>query len=162
MTPRQLLVFLSLIVALMAAGAVAGRVAAPSLARANYVVQVAEHYVREKGAAAESSGESLQTRAVRVLGLSGDAIVEQAREVQGQFRVGAPIFGAWCGLAAGLTIAASMRRKRRIEYDTHPARCLACARCFEVCPVEHRRRGTIGDPTQIRPINPTRLGRNQT
>ena len=153
MTPRQLLVFLSLVVASMAAGATAGRVAAPSLARANYVVLVAEHYVREKGALAESPQESLQTRAIRVLGLAPDVLLEQAREVQARFRVGAPIFGAWCGLAAGLTIAASLRRKRRIEYDTHPARCLACARCFEVCPVEHRRRGTSGDQTtRIRPI----------
>jgi ferredoxin len=152
MTPRQLLASLSLIVALMAAGAVAGRVAAPSLARANYVVLVADHYVREKGAAAESPQESLQTRAIRVLGLTPDVLIEQARATQAQFRIGAPIFGAWCGLAAGLTVAASLRRKRRIEYDTHPARCQACARCFEVCPVEHKYRGAFGPQAAVRPI----------
>ena len=132
--------FLALVVGLVAVGAVAGRIAAPALARGDYVVQAAERVWLEESTGIEDEEQTLQSTAVRIQGVPLQMLFGDAAAVRAKFRVGATLFGAWCGLVAALKIASVLAQRRRRDYVTDPAHCLSCARCFLSCPVEHQRR----------------------
>jgi ferredoxin len=132
------------VVALPIAGACVGRVAAPALARMNYIVKVAEHVWNE-----EQNGpgeeEDIFVTAFRATGMPAAQIYAQADEIRGRFARGAMWFGLWCGLVAGAHIAASFARRRRSEYEPDPMECFACGRCFLACPIERKRVRRLGE-----------------
>jgi len=123
--------------------------AAPALARGHYMVQVAERVWLEESRGLEE--RTLQSEAFRATGLPPETAYRQAAEVQASFRWGAPVFGAWCGLVAAMTILRQVARRRRWEYEAGQADCLACARCYMACPVEHERLGLIAGETAAPP-----------
>jgi NAD-dependent dihydropyrimidine dehydrogenase PreA subunit len=144
------LLILSLIIALPATGAVLGRLAAPALARMNYIVKVAEHVWRDKNkpkteAPAEATPgkkvkEDDEVKAFRATGLPPAQLYAQAHEVRQRFNVASAWFGAWCGLVTALKIAQLLNWRRQREYATDPSHCLACARCYDACPVDRTRK----------------------
>lgn len=134
---KRALTILLLLIALPSVGAWCGRLAAPALARQNYIVQVAERVWRaeQEKPGAEHEHEDDRLTAFRATGLPAARIYEQAREIQSRFRLGGALFGLWCGLVAALKIASLLAWRRGALYDADPSRCLACARCFASCPV---------------------------
>jgi ferredoxin len=126
-----------LIVSLALLGALWGRLAAPALSRTHYAVQAAERVWLE-----ESQGltdRTLQSKATRTQGIPAEKVYARAHAVQRRFRLGATLFGLWCGLAAALRIVRILSERRRREAVADRAHCLACGRCFLACPVEHQR-----------------------
>lgn len=138
-------VILVLIVAFPLFGALAGRLAAPELARLNYIVRLATNVRQSDLHPAEEKPTRLMTpeekdvKAFKTTGMPSALLYTQAAEVRHQFAVGSAWFGAWCGLIAALKIASLLKWRRRAEYDADPADCLACARCYKYCPVERER-----------------------
>ncbi len=76
-------------------------------------------------------------------GRSSDELYAQVDSLRGRFRIGASLVGVWMGVVIGSKLITFGIRRRRQEYTADPGACLACARCFEDCPVELKRRGVI-------------------
>lgn len=81
--------------------------------------------------------------AFRATGESPDALLARAATVQSQFALGSTLVGAYLGLVLSAKLIRHALPRRHTSYDANAANCLACARCFERCPVEHERRGLI-------------------
>ena len=116
-------------------GAALGCLAGPTLARMDYIVQVAERVWLEQSTGLEE--RTLQSEAFYATNTPSANLFEQAREIRVAFRRGTAWFGLWCGLVAALTIVSALSPRRRREFLADPGECLACARCYEACPVEH-------------------------
>jgi len=134
---RRLVIGAVLLVALPCLGALAGRFAAPALARTDYSVQVARRLGMEESLHLKE--HTLQSAAWRATGQPFSLVFERAREVQDRFRWGAALFGLWCGLVVAMKVLTVFFPRRRKEYEAHPAFCVACGRCYLSCPVEHKR-----------------------
>lgn len=140
---------LLILIGLPALGALTGRLAAPALARFDYVVRVAEHVradeLRPKAEGTEEASPKAkaeadkEVKAFKSTGLPVASIYEQAAETRDWFAVGSVWLGLFCGLVAALKILNSLVWRRQREYDADPAHCLACARCYLACPVERER-----------------------
>jgi polyferredoxin len=76
-------------------------------------------------------------------GDSSDELFAQARGVQHRFRLASAGVGAWMGLVICWKLIAYTIRRSRKDYTADPGTCLACARCFDSCPVELKRKGII-------------------
>ena len=74
----------------------------------------------------------------------------QAASIQKRFAVGSAIFGAWIGLVLGVKLIGLSIRRKRTDYEPDRGNCVACARCFESCPNEWVRRGSI--PAMPNPV----------
>ena len=148
---RSWQILLILIIALPALGAVAGRLAAPGLARFNYLVRLAGHvrqdelktqHAEQNALPSPTVGKTaadLEVKAFKTTGLPPASLYAQAQEVRRKFATGATWFGVWCGLIAAIKIITMLGWRRQREYDADPAHCLACARCYLACPVERER-----------------------
>ena len=128
---------LVMMVLLPAAGALIGGVAGPSMARTNYTVRVARRIKVEEERKLED--RTLESEAFREADGSVASLYERARDVQGRFRIGGVLFGAWCGVVLGLRFFVINREERRTIYDINQFRCVACTRCYLSCPREHLR-----------------------
>lgn len=141
---RRLRIGLVLLALLPCAGAAAGWLAGPALARTDYTVQVAERLYREESLRLKD--QTLQTEAFHVLGGNAALLFSQARETRERFRVGSALFGLWCGLAVAIKVFTIFFRRRRKEYEADQAHCVACGRCYLTCPIERLR---LGMPVDI-------------
>lgn len=89
------------------------------------------------------SAPSAALEAFLASGQTSDAIQTVAANLRHQFHIGATLVGLWMGLVISAKIIALSTRRNRADYTADPGTCLACARCFEDCPVELQRRGVI-------------------
>jgi ferredoxin len=134
---HRFVIFLVLLVALPLLGALLGRWAGPSISRIDYSVQVAERlYLEERDGLAE---RTLQTEAYRAQGYPFSFIYERATRQRRNFVLGSTILGVWLGLVIAMKIGTTYFSGKRDIYEADYAYCLACARCFEACPIEHKR-----------------------
>jgi len=145
---RRLVIGAVLLVALPCLGALAGRFAAPALARTDYSVQVARRLGMEESRLLKD--RTLQSAAYRATGQPFSLVLDRAREVERRFRWGAALFGLWCGLVVAMKVLTVFFPRRRKEYEAHPAFCVACGRCYLSCPVEHKqlKRMNAGEVSQ--------------
>jgi NAD-dependent dihydropyrimidine dehydrogenase PreA subunit len=131
-------------------GGLAGRFAAPALARTHDTVRTA-HLVRktpETPTLAQQDRIDAFARGRRTRA----ELFAQADAVERRFDTGATILGVWCGLVLGFAVFGLHRTRRRELYEIDDASCVSCARCFRACPNERRRRaGTEPDPTGAQP-----------
>mgnify|MGYP005848920579 FL=1 len=124
--------------ALVGVFALVGYATSNAMSRVDFTVRLAERVrLEETGAVRDATDEST---AFRNTGQSVAQLYAQAASVQRRFAIGTPIFGAWIGLAIGGKLLAIALRRRHIGYTAEPGACVACARCFTTCPVEHERR----------------------
>jgi NAD-dependent dihydropyrimidine dehydrogenase PreA subunit len=128
-----------LILLLPAALAALGYFAGPALSRMNATVALADQVLSDKTTSDEDRSNELQ--AFYGTAKPGDDLVlaAEARRIEERFRVGAALFGFWCGLVAALKIAGAARVRRRTIYQIDHGTCVACGRCFMSCPKEHER-----------------------
>ena len=132
------MIFILLILVLPFIGWMIGWSAGPWLARANYIVQVAERVWQEETAGLEE--RTLQSDAFRLTGgIPAETLFSQALEIRDQFRTGAAWLGLWIGLVAALKIISILRTREGTEYEADRALCVACGRCYLACPVERER-----------------------
>ena len=67
---------------------------------------------------------------------------------------GAWWMGAFVGGVAGLKLVRLSVRRKREFHEIDRARCVSCGRCFQYCPVEHRRRKEQGAKGGGAPVPP--------
>ena len=132
---RKLLWLLPL---LLVAGAAAGWLAGPALARVHDTVRLAQSI--RAAAAAGGSPADFEYEAFQAHDGAPAALFAEETRILGRFRRGGALFGAWCGLVLALRLAGSARLARRTTYEIDPAACVSCARCFLSCPREILRR----------------------
>jgi NAD-dependent dihydropyrimidine dehydrogenase PreA subunit len=63
-------------------------------------------------------------------------LYRHALAIRRQFVWGSLLFGAWVGLLVGWKLLGLSLRRQRTEYEIDQAACLACGRCYQVCPIE--------------------------
>lgn len=135
---RQLQLALAALPVLIGVFALIGYFSAPALSRRDFTVKQAERvWLEEKGLVSDVSDES---KAFRERGLPVEVLYGQAAAIQKKVRIAATVFGGWVGLAIGLKLIGLIIRRRRDGYTADPGGCVACARCYLSCPVEHEQR----------------------
>ncbi|MDR3707137.1 MAG: 4Fe-4S binding protein [Capsulimonadaceae bacterium] len=63
-------------------------------------------------------------------------VLHEAALIRRKFFVASALFGGWLGLVVWLRLLALSRRDDAPFYVADPAACLACARCYGLCPGE--------------------------
>lgn len=122
----------------MGIGALAFGALRGPLARMHMQVQTAERvWLEEQG---KVEGETDASKAFRRTGRPPEELYAEALAIRSEFRRVGWGVGAFVGLLVALRLIGVSIRRRRTDYEADRARCLACGRCFEYCPIERRRR----------------------
>lgn len=117
------------------AGVAVGFVAGPALSQVHPAVRDAQQVWADESSHTQSPADA--TRALHKTHQELADMLARADGVRRQFVIASAVAGGLFGLAvAGRLVLLSIRR-RRDEYETDRADCLACGRCFNACPV-HR------------------------
>ncbi len=134
---RRLALMLLLCPILTAGSGVLGYQFAETFSRMHPAVRLADQlHLEDAGVALEN------TDAVEAFRVAGKPVAEanaQALALVSQFRTGCWLFGAFVGLVIGLKLVQLSVFRSHSDYQADRGRCLACARCYEYCPVEHER-----------------------
>jgi ferredoxin len=136
---RRLAALIPLLPILVVLGGWLGSQTAPVLARANYKVRLGERVARVQ--ASEGWGESDLDEAFSAGEATADQVVASAQAKRQQFVTGTWVAGGFFGFVVGLKLIGLSIHRTRSEWTIDKARCFSCGRCFESCPIEHRRRG---------------------
>lgn len=78
--------------------------------------------------------------AFRELGMDTNELYESASAIRDKFELGGWILGGFMGLIIALKLIGVSVWRTRTDYEADRANCLACGRCFNFCPQEHKRR----------------------
>ena len=140
---HALIAVLALSPLIIAAFAVLGYLAGPTLSLAHRDVQLAQAVMREEQQATSPAPD--EVKVFRDAGGVPNELYAQLQVIVRRFRVGGSLVGIWMGLAISGKLVAYSVRRRNPEYSTDPGTCIACARCFMSCPVELKRRGLISE-----------------
>ena len=134
---KRLGLLLALLPVLVVLGVwIGGGVGGP-LSRTHTTVQLAERVRQEDaGQFAEYSDAS---RAFRDTGRPVEELYDDSRAIRRRFVVGGYYLGAWIGLVIACKLISLSVFRKRTDHEPDRARCLACGRCFEYCPIEKRR-----------------------
>ncbi|MEI6972113.1 MAG: 4Fe-4S binding protein [bacterium] len=73
-------------------------------------------------------------------GVTKEDLAATADAVAGRYRTGGWLLGGFLGAVFGISLIGAAIRRTRETYEPDRGQCLACARCFMSCPVEHQRR----------------------
>lgn len=134
---RQLVTIALLLPFVLAVFAAAGYTARDALARMDRTVLLAERVWQEEHNLV--TGLTDPSRAFRGTGQTIEQLYRQANQIRARYSIGASLFGAWIGLVLWSKLVALIVRRQRTGYTACPAGCVACARCYLSCPVEHER-----------------------
>lgn len=138
---RSLIALLFASPLIIAALAIGGWFCGDGFSRLHREVELARQVAaNQQQAIARPSDELKQFLAA---GDSADELFAHVRIVQHRFRAAAAGVGAWMGLVICWKLIAYTIRRTRKEYTADAGTCLACARCFDSCPVELKRKGII-------------------
>jgi ferredoxin len=80
-----------------------------------------------------------RSAAWRATGRPAEELRARAADVRAGYRTGAPLVGAFLGLAVALKLIQALAPRRSKDYEVHRPSCLSCGRCFFYCPQEHAR-----------------------
>ncbi len=134
---KQLALLLVLLPMLIVGGSYLGRAAAPTLAQLDRTVYTANLVRQEIQLTGHITRKSYETYAYARTGKPASDIYKQAADIHAKFLLGSTILGGYLGLVFGATLLGLAIRRRRVDYETDPARCLACGRCYDSCPFSH-------------------------
>lgn len=105
----------------------------PVLANVHPQVRLAGRvWLEEQG---QVEGKTEESEAFEALGLPSVDLYREAADIRSRFDTGSWILGAWIGLVFGLRMIALSVPRHRSQYEADPAACVACCRCYDVCPV---------------------------
>jgi len=137
---RRLGIALAAVPLLAGLFAAVGYASSGVFARADFTVRLAERIYEDERKPPEKLSDEAQ--AFRNTGEPVEALYARAAAIQKRFAVGATLFGAWMGVVVGLKLVSLVMRRRAFGYTADPSNCLACARCYDSCPIEieHRQR----------------------
>jgi len=116
-------------------------------ARVHPTVKLAELLVREQNMPVKEGPLAPDDFALERARQNPNKLLTEAARIQHRFEIGSSIFGAWVGLVIGIKLVSLSLRRVRTDYEPDRGSCLACARCFEYCPGELVRCGSL--PTMM-------------
>lgn len=139
---RRMLLLVLLVPLLAGAGTALGAWAAPMVARADQRVRLAERLASEQ--MGWVAGHTDATASFRARGDSFAELQAEVESLQVKFYRGTSILGGFMGLVVACKLVKHARRPRREEFSIDQARCLACARCFSLCPHHPEKESMLG------------------
>jgi NosR/NirI family transcriptional regulator, nitrous oxide reductase regulator len=139
---RALAAALIAVPVLVAAGAGAGSLLAPLLARVHPAVRLEIQVLREDAGLTDAT--TLESDAFRTTETTVEELSAEASAIRRRFTLGGPLLGGFVMLVATLSILATFPRRKREEYQPDRGECVSCGRCFSHCPREHLRRKERG------------------
>lgn len=119
-------------------GGWAGKSVKNTLAKMHPTVRLAERVRLEETGKVEGTTEA--SDAFRTTGVENADLYEQAASIRNSFGFGGLLLGGFIGLVIGMSLLEFSVWRERPDYEADRAGCFACGRCFEYCPVEHKRR----------------------
>jgi NAD-dependent dihydropyrimidine dehydrogenase PreA subunit len=126
-------------------GAIGGYQGRQLWARVDRSVQLAQIVeAAERGSPPAESSDLLT--AWQSTGESPAELYQRAAKITARLGLGGAIAGAWLGSVVAFRLLKWGRGLPRAVYDADSGTCIACARCFESCPVELERRGIFTSP----------------
>jgi ferredoxin len=130
---------------LVLAGTLAVGSLAPLLARAHPDVQLARLVAQDSAARSRGAPglEADELIAFRKTGRPAAQVYADAEAVRHRFILGSRVLGAWIGLVLGLKLVSLARVPARTDYEANRGSCVGCGRCFDYCPKEYQRQGTV-------------------
>jgi ferredoxin len=138
---RRLVGWLCAAPVLILAAAYLGLRSGPAMAGLDSTVRLAHRIWQEDQGQVQGTTDA--SAAFRATGQSVDSLYEKAASRTGRYRLAGGLVGAFMGLViAGKGVRLSVWR-RRPDYEASRAACVACARCYAYCPMEHQRRKRI-------------------
>ncbi|MFP4139900.1 MAG: 4Fe-4S binding protein [Phycisphaerae bacterium] len=99
-------------------------------------VRLAQMIYLEEQAGVE--GKSEETQFFRAGKTPVTELYAQANDLRSTFYWGGWLAGGFVGMVIGLKLVELSVRRTRTEYEADRGKCLACARCYRYCPIEHR------------------------
>jgi len=69
-----------------------------------------------------------------------EALYRKASQTFLRIRVATTLWGAWVGIVISAKLLSLATRRKRLEYEVDPHRCVACGRCFWYCPNQKENR----------------------
>ncbi len=118
----------------------------PVLSQVNPRVRLAERVWQEDNG--EVEGQTEASEAFEKLGVPAMDLYKEAAAIRRKFDTGSTVLGGWIGLVLVLRMIAFSIRRSRDKYQIDQAACVACARCYEFCPID-RERGQAQETKQI-------------
>ena len=135
---KRLPFLLVLLPVLIFFGGWAGKSVKNTLAKMHPTVRLAERVRLEETGKVEGTTEA--SDAFRTTGVENADLYEQAASIRNSFGFGGLLLGGFIGLVIGMSLLEFSVWRERPDYEADRAGCFACGRCFEYCPVEHKRR----------------------
>ena len=134
---RTLAAIIAIIPLMLGLGAWLGWEASGYLAGFNHQVTLAARVYTEEQGIVEGTTE--ESEAFYAQGEPAGGLYREAAEITRRFAVGSAVLGGFLGLIIGARLVAVSLRRTRTTYEVDPAACVACGRCYSVCPVEAAR-----------------------
>lgn len=130
---RRIILYSTILPAMIAGGALAMHSIAGSLAKNNKTVAMNKII---------AAGDTESVDAVAFYGRTGEArqLQEAADEKIAQFRFYSLFAGGFLGFVVALTLISLSLKRSRAHYQINHADCVACGRCFGYCP-QNKKRG---------------------
>ena len=145
---KLLPVLLILIPVLIFVGGWSGFKVKNTLAQMHSTVRLAERVRMEE--TDQVQGTTDASDAFRATGMENAELYEQASGIRDIFGTGGLLLGGFIGLVIGLKLLVISLWRQRENYEADKANCFACGRCFEFCPVEHKRRNKSSDLKELK------------
>ena len=123
---------------LLAVGGSLGYVSAPALARLHPTVRMAD-YERARQSLIPDRNLRERLAAYRQAGGSMEELHREAARVIERVRRGSLAGGVFMAAVIGCSLLGTVMRRAQPDWRADPGRCVACGRCFQYCPREHRR-----------------------
>ena len=134
---------LALLPVLIASGAWAGLKLSPAAAQLHPTVSLAERYVRQQTNPVQYGLMTPEALSLRRATDNRDEVLTTAANLRRRFDFACMLFGGWVGLVFGVKFLTLSIRSSRVDYEPDRGACVACARCFIVCPGERVRLGLM-------------------
>lgn len=141
-----LIALLALLPVMVGLGAWLGYLGSAELSRVNYTVRLADRVWAEQQGQVEGTNQA--SDAFYRQGEANEGLYLQAGEIRRKFAVGSAVLGGYLALVIGVALVGLSVRRRRSVYEIDPAACVACGRCYRVCPVQRRLEAEEGQPGQ--------------
>jgi ferredoxin len=145
---RRLWLLLAALPVLVAAGALVGSRLGPAAAQLHPTVALAELHLANLKQPANYPPMTPEALALERAAADPEAVLAAARLVRQRVALAAWLFGGWAGLVVGLKLIFLSVRAPDTDYEPDRGACVACARCYPVCPIERR----TARPTAAAPV----------
>lgn len=139
---RRRVWLVALLPVLVVAGAFAGSKLGRPASHLHPTVALAESHARQQRVPVNYQPMTPEALALERASADPEGLLTSAVQLREHLVLAGWIFGGWVGLVIGCKLLALSLRTTRNDYEPDRSACVACARCYEDCPNEKRRRAS--------------------